>query len=72
MDAEDTDLVAKKTSTSVGDILDLRLPTVSREMYCARFAKLCGNTTNLYQHLKQHREKYAQCMTMKTQISKDS
>ncbi len=77
MDAEeiDTKLVAKKTSTSViwryfgFKITD----TEQREVLCKichiRVATSRGNTTNLYQHLKHHREKYDECMTEKAQLS---
>lgn len=80
MDAEeiDTKLVAKRTSTSViwryfgFKITD----TEQREVLCSickiKVATSRGNTTNLYQHLKQHREKYDECMTEKAQISKDT
>ncbi|XP_043091960.1 E3 SUMO-protein ligase ZBED1-like [Puntigrus tetrazona] len=80
MDAEkiDTELVAKKHSTSVVwryfgfKVTD----TEQREVLCnickIKVATSRGNTTNLYQHLKQHREKYDECMTEKTQISKEA
>ncbi|XP_057183056.1 E3 SUMO-protein ligase ZBED1-like [Triplophysa rosa] len=50
--------------------------TEQREVLCrickTKVATSRGNTTNLYQHLKQHREKYDECMTVKAKSSKET
>nr|XP_055045531.1 E3 SUMO-protein ligase ZBED1-like [Misgurnus anguillicaudatus] len=82
MDAEeiesDLELVAKKNSTSViWRYFGFRVTdTEQREVLCKickiKVATSRGNTTNLYQHLKQHREKYDECMMVKAQLSKET
>ncbi|XP_056406147.1 uncharacterized protein LOC130297569 [Hyla sarda] len=67
------DLVAKKNATSViwryfdFMVTDTEQKEVLRKTCKAKMATSRGNTPNLYQHLKQHREKYEECMTLKAQ-----
>ncbi|MDF4981156.1 hypothetical protein P3565_22535, partial [Vibrio parahaemolyticus] len=53
--------------------MDSGTATLNRKTYCVsvkvKVATTRGNTTNLYQHLRQHREKYKECMREKDKLS---
>lgn len=71
-------LVAKKNATSIiwryfGFRYD---DTEQQDVLCktckAKVATSRGNTTNLYQHLKHHKEKYDECIQMNAQQTEQS